>query len=265
MNKMSPGLQENTNYNDRELLPRGCVSRPIHALSPCPTIGKEHHLGMPTRSSAGVLTPKKITIQRQLMVPSSSSNDDLPLVRHDTRVDLNSGGARIRYTQEPALMSDSPPWSLLPYIVSWQWIRVGHGKVLIPNPEYKGKGHTKSASSNPTPRLRCLPPPKIYGLPGMMEFFDDKEEEKEELSNKLVTSRKKKITTVEEQIAELHLVVYDQQDDFSVLHKATTSKLMCFATALGDHRVALEKFGSNFKGIRIRSCLLSIISLFIQK
>jgi hypothetical protein len=29
-------------------------------------------------------------------------------------------------------------------------------------------------------------------------------------------------------------------------------------------RVALEKFGNNFKGVRIRSCLLSIIFLFIQ-
>jgi chaperonin cofactor prefoldin len=47
-----------------------------------------------------------------------------------------------------------------------------------------------------------------------MEFIDnDLEEEKEELSNELVASLKKKITTLEEQIAELHLAVYDQQDD----------------------------------------------------
>jgi hypothetical protein len=67
-------------------------------------------------------------------------------------------------------------------------------------------------------------------------------------------------------------VVYDQQDDFGVLRKATTSKLKHFAKALGDpsstmlhlHRVALEKFGNNFKAIRIRSCLLSIISISIQ-
>jgi hypothetical protein len=82
-------------------------------------------------------------------------------------------------------MSDSPPSSLSPYIVLGQQVGVGHGKVLIPNPEYKGKGHTESASSNPTPRVqRCLPPPKIRGLPGMMEFTDDDiEEEKEELSD----------------------------------------------------------------------------------
>jgi hypothetical protein len=66
----------------------------------------------------GVLTLKKITIQRELVVPSSSSDDDLLLVRHDARVDLNSSGVRIRYTQELALMSDSPPQSLSPYIVS---------------------------------------------------------------------------------------------------------------------------------------------------
>jgi hypothetical protein len=44
----------------------------------------------------------------------------------------------------------------------------------------------------------------------MMEFFDDEEEEKEELSNEHVASLKQKITTLEEQIAELHLAVYDQ-------------------------------------------------------
>jgi hypothetical protein len=47
--------------------------------------------------------------------------------------------ARIRYTEEPALVLDSPPQSLPPYIVSRKWIGVGRGKVLIPNPEYKGK------------------------------------------------------------------------------------------------------------------------------
>jgi hypothetical protein len=69
---------------------------------------------------------------------------------------------------------------------------VGRGKVLIPNPEYKGKGHTESASSNLTPRVQrhCLPP-KISGPPGMMEFSDhDVEEEKEEISNELVASLK---------------------------------------------------------------------------
>jgi hypothetical protein len=86
-------------------------------------------------------------------------------------------------------MSNSPPQSPPPYIVSGQQIGVGHGKVLIPNPEYKGNGHTESVSSNPTPRLQHGPPPKIHGPPGTMEFFDD-EEKKEELSNDLVASLK---------------------------------------------------------------------------
>jgi hypothetical protein len=96
-------------------------------------------------------------------------------------------------------MSNSPLPSLLPYIVLGQRVGVGHGKVLIPNPEYKGKGRTELASSNPTPRVqRCRPPPKINGPPRMMEFTDDDlEEEKEELSNELVTSLKYKITTLE--------------------------------------------------------------------
>jgi hypothetical protein len=87
---------------------------------------------------------------------------------------------------------------LPPYIVSGQRVGVGRGKVLIPNPEYKGKGRTESTSSNPTPRVQQRhPPPKIRGPPGMMEFTDDdmeeekeKEKEKEELSNELVASLK---------------------------------------------------------------------------
>jgi hypothetical protein len=60
----------------------------------------------------------------------------------------------------------------------------------------------------------------------MMEFTDDDmEDEKKELSNELVVSLKQKIITLEEQVTELHLAVYDQQDDFGVLRKATTSKL----------------------------------------
>jgi hypothetical protein len=108
--------------------------------------------------------------------------------------------------------------------------------VLIPNPKYKGKGCTELASSNPTPRvMRRRPPPKICSLPGTMEFTnDDMEEEKEELSNELVASLKQKITILEEQVAKLHLAVYDQQDDFDVLCKATTSKLKRFTKALGD-------------------------------
>jgi hypothetical protein len=69
---------------------------------------------------------------------------------------------------------------------------VGRGKVLIPNPKYKGKGRTELASSNPTPRVqRRPPPPKIRGPPRTMEFINDNmEEEKEELSDKLVASLK---------------------------------------------------------------------------
>jgi hypothetical protein len=65
---------------------------------------------------------------------------------------------------------------------------------------------------------------------------DDMEEEKEELSNELVASLKQKIIALEEQITEVYLAVYDQQDDFGVLCKATTSKLKHFtkAKALGD-------------------------------
>jgi hypothetical protein len=64
----------------------------------------------------------------------------------------------------------------------------------------------------------------------MMEFSDgDVEEKKEELSNDLVVGLKQKITTSEEKVAELHLLVYDQKDDFIMLHKATTGKLKCFA------------------------------------
>jgi hypothetical protein len=114
-------------------------------------------------------------------VPSSSSDDHLSLVKHDARVDLNPGGVRIRYTQEPAFMSDSPLSCPLPYIVSGQRVGVGCSKVLIPNPKCKGKGCPESASSNLTPRVqRCHPPPKICGPPRMMEFTDDDMEEEKE-------------------------------------------------------------------------------------
>jgi hypothetical protein len=69
----------------------------------------------------------------------------------------------------------------------------------------------------------------------MMEFSnDDTEEEKEELYNEPVASLKQKITALEEQVTELHLAVYDQQDNFGVFRKATTSKLTRFVKALGD-------------------------------
>jgi hypothetical protein len=192
---------------------------------------------MPTRPTTGILTPRKVTVRRQLVVPSSNNNDDIPLVKYDTRVDLNPGGARTRYTQEPTLMSDSPLLSPSCYILLGQQVGVGRGKVLIPNPEYKGKGRTESASSNLTPRVwRCRLPPKLSGPLGMMEFSNDdvEEEEEQELSNKLMASLKQKITALEEQVTELHLAVYDQQDDFGVLRKVTTSKLKPFAKALGD-------------------------------
>jgi hypothetical protein len=136
--------------------------------------------------------PKEDSHPASTVVQLSSSDDDLPMVRHHARVDLNPGGVRIRYTQELALVSDSPPQSPPPYIGLGQQIGVGRGKVLIPNPKYMGKGHTESASSNPTPRVqRHRPPPKICGPPGMMEFSDDEvEEEKEELSIKLVAALK---------------------------------------------------------------------------
>jgi hypothetical protein len=110
---------------------------------------------------------------------------------------------------------------------------VGHGKVLIPDSEYKGKGHTESVSSNPTPRLR-RPPPKICSPLETMEFIDDEEEEKEEFSNKLVTFLKQKITSLVEQVTRLHLAVYDQHDNFGVLRKATMSNLKRFTKALGN-------------------------------
>jgi hypothetical protein len=67
-----------------------------------------------------------------------------------------------------------------------------------------------------------------------MEFSNDDMEEKEELSNELVVALKEKITALEEQVAVLHLAVYDQKDDFGVLRKATTGKLKRFTKVLGD-------------------------------
>jgi hypothetical protein len=112
---------------------------------------------------------------------------------------------------------------------------VGYDKVLIPNADYKGKGRNESTSSNLTSRVQQRrPPPKIRGPPRMTEFTDKDMEEKVELSNELMASLKQKITALEEQVAELHLAVYDQQDDFGVLRKATMSKLKHFTKDLGD-------------------------------
>jgi hypothetical protein len=65
-----------------------------------------------------------------------------------------------------------------------------------------------------------------------MEFSDD--DVVVELSNDLVASLKQKITALEEQVTKWHLAVSDQQDDFGVLRKATTSKLNSFTKVLGD-------------------------------
>jgi hypothetical protein len=119
------------------------------ALSPCLMIRKEHRSVMPTRPTMVILTPWKVTVHHQLVVPSSSNDDDLSLVKHDARVDLNLGSVRIRYTQEPALVSDSLPSNLSYYVVLGQRVGAGYEKVLIPNPDYKGKGRTESASSSP--------------------------------------------------------------------------------------------------------------------
>jgi hypothetical protein len=51
-----------------------------HALSPRPMIGKEHQSVTPTRPTMGILTQRKVTARRQLVVPLISSDDDLSLV-----------------------------------------------------------------------------------------------------------------------------------------------------------------------------------------
>jgi hypothetical protein len=183
----------------------------------------------------GVLTPWKVTVQCNMVVHSGSSDGDLPLVRHNARVDPNLGGVRICYTQETMLLAELPPSSPPPYIVvGWQ-TGVGHGKVLISNLDYKGKDHSESISSNLEPRMEWRCPPKILGPLGMMEFSDDDiEEEKHEASDEFVVTLKQRIAALEEQVVELHLMVYEQKDDFDVLRKATTSKLKRFAKALGD-------------------------------
>jgi hypothetical protein len=111
-------------------------------------------------------------------------------------------------------------------------------KMLIPNPNYKGKEHTESTLSIVAPKVEPHhPPAKIHSPLRIMEFSDDNddtEEEKDEPSVEIMVTLKQKITALEEQVTELHLVVYDQKDDFVVLHKATTSKLKHFARALGN-------------------------------
>jgi hypothetical protein len=128
---------------------------------------------IPMRQMLGVLSPRKVTIRHNLVVHSGNSDDDLPLVRHDDRVDLKPDDVRIRYTQEPTLLAESPPHSPPPYIVSGWRMGEGYGKVFILNPDYKGKGHTESILSNPAPRMEWHRPPKIRGPPRTMEFSDD--------------------------------------------------------------------------------------------
>jgi hypothetical protein len=156
---------------------RGCGTCSARALSPRLTIKNEHRLVMPTRPTTEILTSRKVTIQCQLVVPSSSSDDNLSLEKQDARVDVNTGGVRVRYTQEPSFMSELP---LLHCVRAAGWSRVW-------------QGHTESASSNPTPWVqRRHPPPKIYGPLREMEFTDNdmEEEKKEKLSNEVLASLK---------------------------------------------------------------------------
>jgi hypothetical protein len=126
-------------------------------------IEKEHRSVTPTWPMTGALAPWKVTV-RQTLVINSSSDEGLPLVKHDAQVDPNPSGAQIHYAQKPAL-AESPPRSPSPYTTSGWWTGVGYSKVLIPNPDYKGKGHTESISSNPAPRIEWRHPQKIHGPP----------------------------------------------------------------------------------------------------
>jgi hypothetical protein len=74
------------------------------------------------------------------VVPLSSSDDNLSLVKHDAWVDLNPGGARICYTKEPALVLDKTDHATL---CQGSRYERGTGKVLIANPDYRGKGHNE--------------------------------------------------------------------------------------------------------------------------
>jgi hypothetical protein len=117
----------------------------------------------------GVLTPRKVTICCALVINSSNDND-LLLVKHDTRVDRNHGGARIHYTQEAAL-AESPPCCPPPYTMSRQRTGVGYGKVLIPNPDYNGKDHTELILSNPDYLQVCQIGLKTYTLQHMEKMW----------------------------------------------------------------------------------------------
>jgi hypothetical protein len=152
----------------REALPgaHGHALRPTRVLSPHPTIRKGHQSVKPMDPTTGLLTPRKVTIWYNLVVHSDGDGNDHPLVWHNAWVDLNPGGARIRYTQELALLVESPLSSPLPYIIMGQQMGVGCGKVFILNPDYTKKGHTKSISSNLAPRMLRRCPLKICVLLG---------------------------------------------------------------------------------------------------
>jgi hypothetical protein len=80
------------------------------ALSPCPMIGKEHRSITPKRPTMEILTPRKVTIRRQLVVPPSYSDNDLSLVMHDARVtpkSLLSCQTRLRRVHRPTLCQGS--------------------------------------------------------------------------------------------------------------------------------------------------------------
>ena len=71
-----------------------------------------------------------------------------------------------------------------------------------------------------------------------MEFSDmDSEDEKKEASAELVVVLRQKITALDEQVAGLHMTVYDQCDNFNMLRRAITSKLKHFAKTLGDPKL----------------------------
>ena len=69
-----------------------------------------------------------------------------------------------------------------------------------------------------------------------MEFSDDGEEE-EKPSAELVANLRQKITSLEEEVAELHIGVLDQNDNIVVLRKAITNKVKRFVVALSDPKL----------------------------
>jgi hypothetical protein len=86
----------------------GCGLRLEMALSPHPTIKKQHRLVTNLHPTTGTLTLTKVVDRHNFLVNSSSRDDDLPLVGSDARVDLNPGGVRICYIQQSALLAELP-------------------------------------------------------------------------------------------------------------------------------------------------------------